>query len=122
MLVRKIRSYKLVCAHCGAEISISHDEYAKYRKETEDYGCSTITCQRKDEEGKSCDIEYTNFDCPVCGGYIPVTVADGCDSDEWGFVCSKNVTVFYDNYETVKIEDYIDKALGFEEESETEEG
>lgn len=122
MLVRKIRCYKLVCMHCGAEISISNDEYTKYREATEDYSCSVITCQRKDEEGKNHDIQYTNFDCPVCSGYIPVTVADGCDADEWGFVYSKNVIPIYDNYESVKIEDYIDKTLGFDNESEVEEG
>lgn len=111
MTVRKINGYKIICPHCGTEITITNDEYMKYRKETEDYSGSTIWCQRE-KDGKSYDIEYTNMDCPNCKGYIPVTVADGTESDIWGFVYSKNVTPIYGSCENVEIEDYISNFLG----------
>ena len=111
MTIRKINGYKIVCPHCGAEITITNDEYMKYRKETEDYGGSTVLCQRE-KDGESHDIEYTNMDCPSCKGYIPVTVANGIESDTWGFVYSKNVTPIYGSCENIKIEDYISDFLG----------
>lgn len=118
MFVRKVSAIKAVCPHCGAEISMSFDEYMKYREEVEDYCGSVITCQREDEDGKSRDIEYTNLDCPVCEGYIPLTVADGIDADKWGFVHSNNSSLVYESYKEVKLEDYIKRFFGASDDEE----
>ena len=115
MWVQKLKSLEITCPNCGAKISISNDEYLKYRKETEDYG-NTITCQRyltqEDKfkyDGKHFDIEYTNMDCPLCKHYIPITVSsDGRDSDVWGFVYSENVEPKYDILPTeLPLEEYL---------------
>ena len=119
MYVRKIAGLKIVCPHCGSEITMTWDEYDKYRKETEDFGCSSIICQRKGEDGKSRSVVYTNFDCPACGGYIPVTIGDE-DTDELGFAHSVCVNPIYGTYDEVNIDDYIKKALGTYEVDETE--
>lgn len=122
MWIRKIKAYKIVCSHCGTEITISQDEYMKYRKEMEGYSGATVVCQKETEDGKNVDIEYTNMDCPACGGYIGVTVdgINSCDADTFGFCYSKEVTPIYDIPQEVKIEDYLKNALGGDETEETE--
>lgn len=127
MWIQKLKSLEITCPNCGAKISISNDEYLKYRKETEDYG-NTITCQRYPTEedkfkydGKHYDIDYTNMDCPICKHYIPVTVSsDGRDSDIWGFVYSDNVKPIYDIPTELSLEDYLHDNFFAEEASENE--
>ncbi len=126
MWVQKLKSLEITCPNCGSKISISNDEYLKYRKETEDYD-NTITCQRyltKEDKfkygGKHYDIEYTNMNCPVCKHYIPVTVNNGCDSDVWGFVYSENVEPKYDIPTELSLEDYLHDTFFSEETSENE--
>ena len=53
MWIRKIKAYKIVCSHCGTEITISQDEYMKYRKEMEGYSGATVVCQKETEDGKN---------------------------------------------------------------------
>ena len=120
MYVRKITGLEITCPHCGSKITMTWDEYDKYRKEMEGYGGSTITCQREGEDGKNRDIEYTNFDCPSCNGYIPVTVADGVDADNWGFVHSNCVNLTYGSYDKIEIGEYINRQLGNDEVDESE--
>ena len=118
MYIKKVTGLEITCSHCGSKITMTWDEYDKYRKEMEGYGGATITCQREGEDGKNRDIEYTNLDCPSCGGYIPLIVADGVDSDVWGFVHSNCVKPVYGSYDEVKIEDYLNRTLGLDEEIE----
>ena len=118
MWVQKIKHFDIVCPHCGAKITLPFDEYQKYVKDTEGYAGFTITCQRKDENDKNRDIEYVNMDCPVCNGYIPLTVSDTCDScdaDIWGFVCSEHCKPYYGSIEEVKIEDYLESQFSTED-------
>lgn len=113
MKIKKILMLKAVCPNCGAEITMSNDEYMKYRKATEGYSGSTIICQRK-KDGKNHDIVYTNMDCPVCKKYIPMTIAD-CD-DEFGFVYSAYVTPIYDCVSEEKnIDEYINEFFNCDE-------
>lgn len=121
MFVKRLSFLKAVCPHCGAEITLSNDEYLKYRKEVEDYGGSVITCQKRDENDRNSDVDYTNMDCPVCKGYIPMTVSDGVDSDIFGFCFSKCVTPIYDSSKEIKIDDYIKDFFGGDEEEDDEE-
>lgn len=127
MWVQKLKSLEITCPNCGSKINISNDEYLKYRKETEDYYGSTVTCQRYLTEedkfkynGKHYDIEYTNMDCPVCKHYISITVSNGCDSDVWGFVYSNNVKPIYDIPSELSLEDYLHDNFFGEETSENE--
>jgi len=115
MLIRKVLSYKLVCPHCGAEISVSADEYNKYRKATEDYAGSEITSLEENEKGEKEEVNYVNFHCPVCKDYIPVTVC-WLESDKFGFKVSKHVEVSYSNYDIVDIDEHIRDFLGPTEE------
>ena len=109
MKVTKILFYDIVCPHCGTKIRLDADEYEKYKKATEDYDGSTITCQFDEDEKSKCrDITYVNFDCPACHGYIPVTV-DGIESDRFGFKVSKCVTPVYGIPEDYTIENYIEE-------------
>lgn len=124
MKVEKIAFYDLVCPNCGSKIRVSADEYKKYREETADYG-NTILCTEYDDENKNgYEINYVNFNCPVCRRYIPVTVADGdndyCDADRFGFKVSNNVKPFYGITEDVDIDKYIQHSLGLDEEEENE--
>ena len=118
MYIKKITGLRITCPHCGSETSMTWSEFDKYRKEMEDYAGATITCQRKGEDGKNRDIEYTNFNCPACGGYVPTVVSDGVESDVWGFVYSNCVKPSYGNYDEIKIEDYLNQTLGLDESEE----
>ncbi len=114
MKIRKLSSFRITCPNCGSEMLVSSEEYRKYRSETEDYSGFHITCQRENKDGKGCDIEYTNMDCPVCGHYIPVTV-DEIDTDKFGFCYSNCVEPVYDFAIDMDMESYIKKALGTED-------
>ena len=112
MFVKKLLMYEITCPHCGSEIKLSAEEYKRYRDSVEGYAGSTILCQRETEDGKKHDITYTNLDCPVCKGYIPLTTADGIESDNWGFAYSNCVKPIYDFPRETSIEDYINDWFG----------
>ena len=121
MIVQKIKHFDLLCQHCGAKISLSYDEFKQYAEAIEGYGGSTVICQREGEDKKNHDISYVNFDCPVCGGYIPTVVSDNdVDADEWGFVYSKNCKPVYAPSETINMGEYIDNWFGKDGESDIE--
>lgn len=118
MYVNKVTGIEITCPHCGSKITMTMDEFKKYRDETADYAGFVITCQRKDEDGKNRDIDYTNINCPACSGYIPTIVSDEVDSDVWGFCHSNCVKLTYGSYDRIEIEDFIKNQLGADEEGE----
>ncbi len=104
MIIKKPRSYNLTCPHCGTKILLTYDELKKYIDETCDYGRSTIVCQK---EGVG-DVDFINFDCPVCTDYIPVY---STESDRYGFMPSKNLEVDYSQFEEMKMDDYLENVF-----------
>lgn len=120
MLIQKIKSFEVVCPHCGTKLLLSAEEYFKYRNEMSGYSEGTITCTEEDEKGKGCEINYTNLNCPVCDDYIPLAVDDEIDSDVFGFKCSKHCKAVYGGYEDLPMDKYLKDKFGFGEESEVD--
>ena len=121
MYIEKIRALRAICPHCGSKIHLSASEYDKYRKDTEDYSGSTITCMDESKDGERYEVNYVNLNCPVCDHYIPLTVNDSeGDADRFGFKVSKHVEVFYDSSVEMNMDDYLKKQgyIGVDESSE----
>ena len=128
MWVQKIKAFKVICPYCGSKITISSDEYQKYRKEVEGYFGSSILCQRYRTEddkfkydGHSYDIHYDNLSCPTCKNNIPMVACnsgDNFDAETWGFVYSEHVTPEYDIPKEYTLDDCLKE---FFNETESEE-
>lgn len=119
MRISKVEWIDLVCPDCGAKITIRADEWKKYLEETMDYGNEIICTEKLPGEKEEVEVSYYNFDCPVCGHYIPVNLS-ALDADRYGFYTSVNADPFYGPSYELSMEDYLKKKFGEEEDETTD--